>query len=91
MMSNLVDLNSHDVVILRGIPVALTSDLGRAFTADCAQLISDDDLRTKYGLSNNPLAWVESEVDDYIAERMQARHAPEVALSAHVEPALNTA
>jgi hypothetical protein len=90
-MSNLVDLNSHDVVILRGIPVALTSDLGRAFTADCAQLISDDDLRTEYGLSNNPLAWVESEVDDYIAERMQARHAPEVALSAHVEPAHNTA
>jgi len=91
-MSNLVDLNPHDVVILRGIPVALTSDLGRAFTADCAQLISDDDLRTKYGLSNNPtIAWVESEVDDYIAERMQARHAPEVALSADVEPALNTA
>ena len=95
-MSNLVDLNSHDVVILRGIPVALTSDLGRAFTADCARnaekLISDDDLRTKYGLSNNPtIAWVESEVDDYIAEGMQARHAPEVALSADVEPALNTA
>jgi len=54
-MSNLVDLNPHDVVILRGIPVALTSDLGRAFTADCAQLISDDDLRTKYGISNK--AW----------------------------------
>jgi hypothetical protein len=58
-MSNLVDLNSHDVVILRGIPVALTSDLGRAFTVDCARnaerLISDDDLRTKYGISNK--AW----------------------------------
>jgi hypothetical protein len=95
-MSNWVGLNPHGVVILRGIPVALTTDLGRAFTADRARsaekLISDDDLRTKYGLSNNPtIAWVESEVDDYIAERMQARQAPEVALSADVEPALNTA
>jgi len=46
---------SDEVVTLRGIPVPLTSDVGRAFISDAARnaegLINDGQISEKYGLS----------------------------------------
>ena len=43
-------------VRLRGVPVALDTDVGRAFIADCARntegLISDPEIKTKYELND---------------------------------------
>src|SRR5262249_61782522 len=48
---------NNTTVILRGVSVPLNSDVGGAFTADCARnrerIFSDDQLREKYEISSD--------------------------------------
>src|SRR5262249_35031190 len=53
------DTSNAGTVILRGVTVALDSEVGRAFVIDCARntegLMSDREIKTKYELSDD--AW----------------------------------
>jgi hypothetical protein len=56
------DTSNAGTVILRGITVALDSEVGRAFVIDCARntegLIPDAEIRSKYGLSDQDWKWL---------------------------------
>jgi hypothetical protein len=76
-------------VVLRGLPVVLTSDVGKAFVADCARntegLLSDAEVKDKWGLidedwaglaGNAPvLAAVRAERDRRVASGLAAKEA----------------
>jgi hypothetical protein len=63
--------SDDETVILRGISIPLSSDVGGAFITDCSRnrerLVSDNQICEKYGLSLN--AWAE------IAQNKAVRHA----------------
>jgi hypothetical protein len=67
---------TNDTVVLRGIPIGLSSDIGRAFVADCSRnrerLLSDDAICEKYGLS--PDAWVEIALSKPVKLATNAEH-----------------
>ena len=73
MMHDTTSITKSDdeTVILRGISIPLSSDVGGAFIADCSRnrerLVSDNQICEKYGLSLN--AWAE------IAQNKAVRHA----------------
>src|SRR5262244_3779151 len=50
----------NDTIILRGVSVPLNSDVGQAFTSDCARnrerIFSDDQIREKYEIIDDN-AW----------------------------------
>jgi hypothetical protein len=59
-MANVVNYPNDDTVItLRGVPINLASDIGRAFTCDACRnaekLMTDIELQDKYGLTSEDL------------------------------------
>jgi hypothetical protein len=69
-MKKIVTTAAHSVV-LRGVAIALDTDVGQAFVVDCARntegLLPDAELKTKYELSDQ--AW------ERLADNTPAKHA----------------
>jgi len=81
-MANMLDLNPTDdtAVVLRGVSIPLASDVGRAFVSDVTrnaeELISDDEICEKYGLTTR--TWKEIAEDPAVVRAVRADHARRV-------------
>ena len=68
--------SDDETVVLRGIPVPLTSDVGGAFISDCSRnrerLFSDQRLCEKYGLTMD--AWAEIAQNKAVRLAVNAEH-----------------
>jgi len=70
----LIDSNSqHGSVVLRGIEIDLDSDIGCGFIVDCCRfcegLLTEDQIKTKYGLNDN--AWARLAENEPLVQAVQ--------------------
>jgi hypothetical protein len=75
-MTNSVNCSNDGVVVLRGTPVPLKSDVGGAFVSDCSRnwekLLSNNQICEKYGLTTE--AWQQLGANNALVLAVRAEH-----------------